>query len=133
MGAAAGDAGVGIADEAPVETLRDGVVNKVMHDAVPELRGPHLADLRVGDYERDTAADPVASFREFPIQRDQVALQLRFEPELVDRIPLCPPAIEISVEDGINRELRIRDHDRSCENSARERGSTSGTTLADTP
>lgn len=110
MGAAAGNAGITIPDEPPVETFCDRIVDEVMHDSVAELRGPHLPDFRVCDHESNAAADFVIAASEIVVQRDEVPFEIGLETQLVYRVALRLPAIEIGIEDGLKRQAGLHGH-----------------------
>ena len=71
---------------------------EVMHDPIPEIGRENLAFDRIVYYETDTSADLVRSVLNFRSKFEQVMLEIHFEFELVDRIPLIPSCVEISLE-----------------------------------
>ena len=77
--APAGNAGRTADVKAGDEARRDGVVEQVMHDPVPEVSGPDFARLGVRDDKADAAAGPVGLVQQLGAQRAQVLLGVGFK------------------------------------------------------
>lgn len=92
MRALAGDAGVAVVDEAPVEALGHPVVEQVMHDAVTKLSRPDLAHLRVFDHETHTRAWPVLTGHQLVVHIHQIALQALLKRQGAGAVALRRPA-----------------------------------------
>ena len=67
MSSAAGNAGITVPDEAPVETVGNRVLDEVVHDPVPEIRCPDFPDFRVRHDKSDAASDTVLPTRQVAI------------------------------------------------------------------
>src|ERR1017187_391191 len=88
----------------------------------------------MGHDKRDAAAEPVIAVCKVTVQRDQVALQVSLETQLVNGIALGPAAIEIGIEHGLKRKAGLGGHQSQlqpcCNKCVRERGFNSGRPLS---
>ena len=102
------------------------VVDEVMHDPVPEIRRPDFPDFRVRHNKGDAAPDFVISAFKITVERDQIALKVGLEAQLIDGIALGPAASKIGVEHRLNRQVIIRHEFIPPHKNVRERGFNSG-------
>ena len=77
------------------------VVEQVVHDAVAELRGPHLARLGAGDGKADTAAGAVAAVQQLGVQVAQVALYMLLELARAGGVALVLAAVDVGLKQGV--------------------------------
>lgn len=110
MRSAPWDAGVIIPNEAPVETVKDSVVNEMVDNSVAEISGPYFPDFWVRHNKSNAAADFVISVFKIAVNLNQVSFKVGFKPKLVYRISFFPAAIEIGIENRINRQNRVIRH-----------------------
>src|ERR1700733_429663 len=110
MRAAAGNAGIAVAYEAPVKAAGDTIEDDVMHHAIPKIGRPDFPDFRVGHDKGDTAADLVIPTRKVTVKPDEVALQVRLETQVINGIALRPAAIKIGIEYSLKRQAGLGGH-----------------------
>ncbi len=90
----------------------------MMNNPVTKISRPDFTDSRIGHHKGQAAPDPVIAVLQFPKKSHQISFKVSIKTKLVDRIAFVPPAIEIGVKNGIDRQFRKR-----C---ARGRSSISG-------
>ncbi|MCY1427655.1 hypothetical protein D9M71_435120 [compost metagenome] len=104
-GAAAGDAGAAVGDEAALDARADVVVQQVVHDAIAEVGRPDLPRLRVGDHEADGGAGLVGAIGQLGMQLHEVALQVELEGQCAPAAALVAPAVQIGLHQGLERKF----------------------------
>src|SRR5438093_21590 len=107
MRPATGNANVAVADESPMEITKNRVVDEIMHDPITKIRHPYFPDFRICDNKDDAAPNFVIPAFKITVQRNQIALKIGLESQLIDRIALGPAAIEINIEHHFNHKASI--------------------------